>query len=120
MEDLEVRSDAEPDPEGGGEENHAEDEITSTKDVAEGAEKQQTGGVASLHQRGDVGGGFVGDVEVLCEDVEDGVVIVEVSDGEGAGEAEEDVHGGGEDGGIGRIPATPRWHPEEKPEYAAP
>lgn len=68
--------------EGCGDGYEGEDEGSAGEDVAEWADEDQAAGVTGLHEGGDGGGFFEGYVEGFGDAVEDGLVVVEVGDGE--------------------------------------
>jgi hypothetical protein len=68
-----------------GEGDEGEDEGPAREDVAQGTDEQEAARVAGLHERGDRRGLFKGDVKGFGDAVEDGLVVVEVGDGEAGG-----------------------------------
>ncbi len=93
-------------PNGGGEEHQGQDKQPSGEDIAQRTQEQQPRGISGLGQGGDQAGSFIAHTELLGQDMQDRVVVIEIGDGESAGEGEQEVQPDGEGRGIGRIIAT--------------
>lgn len=79
-EDSEGPGHAKADPEGGGYQDEEEDKRSSFENVAQRTEEEESHGIARLHDGGYLGDLFIRDAKVIGQDIEDGVVVVEICD----------------------------------------